>query len=164
MTVKPVYSIRINRKDEQLRDYIDQIDVNKQNTVIKKLLHIGLAKVQADYENGDEVYSVRLTEEDKDVKAYLAYFEQQYRNAHIKRLLKIGFAVDQAQQQFTQIQQSQEHKLDEMMTLIKQLAPQMVEVKDKESPSPVAEIFDQDIFAQSLKEGLSLFEMGEDDW
>ncbi|SOC21562.1 hypothetical protein SAMN05880501_11318 [Ureibacillus xyleni] len=165
MTVKAVYSIRINRKDEDLRNYLDRIDVKKQNIVIKKLLHIGLAKVQADYENGDEVYSVRLTEEDSEIIEYLAHFEQQYRNAHLKRLLKIGFAVDQVQHQFTKIQQSNDSKLDEMMELIKQLSPQIAEVKDSNSPSHAqSDVFDPETFAQSLKEGLSLFEMGDDNW
>ena len=164
MTIKEVYAIRLNRKDESLRHYLEQFDMKRQSTELKKLLHLGVSTVQAQSNQGEFHYAVSFTKQDKEILHYLDQFDAASQDAHLKRLLKIGYTIEQVQSGFTQMQQSQEAKIDEMMQLLKQLVSKddIQFMQSSPASNTQKEIFDQDVFTASLKEGLSLFE--SDDW
>lgn len=50
MAVKDVYSIRITKKDEEIRDYLDQFPLSKQNSALKTLLKFGIEKLENNVE------------------------------------------------------------------------------------------------------------------
>lgn len=164
MTVKEVYAIRLNRKDESLRQYLDKFDLKRQGTEMKKLLYLGVSTVQAQGNQGDFRYVVSFTKQDQEILNYLNQFDVASQEAHLKRLLKIGYMIEQAQTGFAQMQQTQESKIDEMMQLLKQLVSkdEISNLVPTHSSTSIDDIFDQDVFTASLKEGLSLFE--SDDW
>lgn len=108
MAIKEVYAIRLNRKDESLRHYLEQFDVKRQSTELKKLLHLGVSTVQAQRNEGDVHYAVSFTKQDSDILNYLEQFDASSQDAHLKRLLKIGYTIEQVQNGFTQLQQTQE--------------------------------------------------------
>ena len=164
MAIKEVYAIRLNRKDESLRHYLEQFDINRQSAELKKLLQLGVSTVQAQRNEGDVHYAVSFTKQDRDILNYLEQFDAASQDAHLKRLLKIGYTIEQVQNGFTQMQQTQEAKIDEMMQLLKQLVSKddIQFVQTSPAVDTNSEVFDQDVFTASLKEGLSLFE--SDDW
>lgn len=164
MAIKEVYAIRLNRKDESLRRYLEQFDVKRQSTELKKLLHLGVSTVQAQRNEGDVHYAVSFTRQDSEILNYLEQFDVATQEAHLKRLLKIGYTIEQVQNGFMQMQQTQEAKIDEMMHLLKQLVSKddVPFVQISSAVDTHEEIFNQDVFTASLKEGLSLFE--SDDW
>lgn len=54
MTVKDVYSIRITKNDDEIKDYLEQFPSSKQNKALKSLLKYGIEKLQEDYSSNQE--------------------------------------------------------------------------------------------------------------
>lgn len=59
MAVKEVYSIRINKGDEELKDYLDQFPVDKQNSALKTLLKYGIEKLESNMEINEVYKSIK---------------------------------------------------------------------------------------------------------
>lgn len=55
MAVKDVYSIRINKDDDELKRYLEQFPSSKQTKALKSLLKYGVGKLQDDYAK-DQVF------------------------------------------------------------------------------------------------------------
>ena len=50
MSVKSVYSIRLNKQDDDLRAFLEQIQESKRPNAMKQLLKCGLAQLNAEYQ------------------------------------------------------------------------------------------------------------------
>lgn len=49
MVTKEIYSIRINKDDEKIRNYLEQFPISKQTKALKALLKFGVEKLEEDY-------------------------------------------------------------------------------------------------------------------
>lgn len=61
MSVKEVYSIRITKNDDEIRDYLEQFPVHKQNKALKSLLKYGAERLQEDYASNKAIQSLNET-------------------------------------------------------------------------------------------------------
>jgi two-component SAPR family response regulator len=50
MSVKSVYSIRLNKQDDDLRAFLEQIQESKRPNAMKQLLKCGLAQLNGEYQ------------------------------------------------------------------------------------------------------------------
>lgn len=50
MAVKEVYSIRITKHDDEIKEYLEQFPVTKQNKAIKTLLKFGIEQLETNIE------------------------------------------------------------------------------------------------------------------
>lgn len=55
MSVKSVYSIRLNKQDDDLRAFLEQIEESKRPTAMKQLLKCGLAQLNGEYQQGQQL-------------------------------------------------------------------------------------------------------------
>lgn len=61
MAVKDVYSIRITKRDEEIRNYLDQFPLSKQNTALKTLLKFGIEKLENNVEMDNMFQKIKQT-------------------------------------------------------------------------------------------------------
>lgn len=72
MEVKEVYSIRINKDDEEIKKYLKQFPSSKQNKALKSLLKYGVSRLQEDYAKDqyikklqETINHIQVTQEEK---------------------------------------------------------------------------------------------------
>ena len=104
MAVKEVYSIRINKSDEELKDYLDQFPVSKQNSALKTLLKYGIEKLESNMEI-NEVY--------KNIKQAI----QSGNEAREKQLEEIKILITQLQTSGVEVKTRLENDEDEELEI-----------------------------------------------
>jgi|HigsolmetaAR205D_1030408.scaffolds.fasta_scaffold00585_4 agmatine/peptidylarginine deiminase len=63
MKIKPVYSIRVGKNDDWLRDYLEQFPVSEQTQALKEAIKYGIEALKKDYETNQVVQELKKQDE-----------------------------------------------------------------------------------------------------